>query len=198
MPESILPRCQRRVRESVRAGSQSQRLLSNGKARWTGLAGWRCFFCVQAPADVSESGMCASSAATEAAASPPVASSLPGAGRRAGGLACTVLHALMVRCARRRRELKGKKARMDARGARKERRKQNKKAKKGGLQRYAAALERTDCNGQGFVWAGLLFAHMNKRANQPFMHMPTRLPGTFCVSCQLAHPPTHRLSCLAC
>lgn len=73
---------------------------------------------------------------------------------------------------------------------------QNKKAKKGGLQRYAAALERTDCNGQGFVWAGLLFAHMNKRANQPFMHMPTRLAGTFCVSRQLAHPPTHRLSCL--
>lgn len=45
---------------SVRAGSQPQLLLSNGKARWTGLAGWRCFFCVQAPADVSENGMCAS------------------------------------------------------------------------------------------------------------------------------------------
>lgn len=113
MPESILPRCQRRVRECA-----CRIATATFVVKWQGA--------LDGAGRLEVLLLCASSGRRVRKRDVRLLSSDRGRGfptRRVelAGLACTVLHSLMVRCARRRRGPKGEKSKGDAREARKER-----------------------------------------------------------------------------
>lgn len=142
--------------------------------------------CLQAPAEMSENGMCASSAATQVAGFPTCWACRG----RAGGLACTVAaHPDGPMC---RRELEREKKQMEGIEAEKDRM----KSKKRGTTTLPCSLGENRLQRSRFR-LGRTIICTHEQTAKPTIHALADPSCRHVFVCR-AHPPTHRLSCLEC